>query len=332
MFDDSSYDDDDDAERGLDDDFVPIPQEERREFVYAHEDLERELDSHTLLCACRGCAAAMERTAIERPRFVFALKTGADRLLVTAEYLMEVKRVDRSLRSLLYVEGDYIRDIYVPSYGYLWGQRWWSLTFKEDCEAVGRKHPRSKVARRQSKAAVRRRNADWEAQEAAREAERKRLGLPEAAPLALTPLADAVAGVRREHHAVIAAAAAWAVARGSSLDLDVLAAVIAGTGARTRFTRTRVGSDVTCRINNWCAFARVMTPDNVPETLWLWLNFLAETGRLDPDSDPLPVLLWPFGCMGLDDRGERIEDDREIECRCYVEYDGPTHGESIQCG
>src|SRR5690606_10535883 len=104
-----------------------------------------------------------------------------------------------------------------------------------------------------------------------------------------------------------------------------------------RWTRTGVTDCLVSGVVNWCALARTLSPEGAPEAVWLLLDFLADTGRLDPASDPLGELRKPLRCYGGLDAGGRhgtIEDpqgrcgvDGVPRCECYVVYQGPTHGE-----
>jgi hypothetical protein len=82
-------------------------------------------------------------------------------------------------------------------------------------------------------------------------------------------------------------------------------------------------------IRNWCSMARCRVPRSLPQTLWTFLDFLADTGRLDPASDPVPELrkvLICYGGLGFDGL-PREEGRRLIRCECYRTYTGPSHGE-----
>ena len=299
------------------------------EFFPAHDFPERPLDAKSLICSCVTCRLVLERTAATRPQFTLGLKTPADRIVVSAEYLMEVMDVDPTLDPLLYVEGDYVREIFVPVEGpYLWRQRWWSLSYSRDREAVGKRHPKSQKARRQSKAAREANSARIQAREEALAAERRAKGIVDE-PVVFVEVSDAVAPVRRTHRSLITEAAEWALARGVAIDRDLLALIIAGTGGATRFEREYVGSAITCHIFNWCSARWVLIPDGIQETFWQWLTFLADTGRLDPQSDPLIELLKPFVCAGgLDWDGKPAGPDFvRPDCECNVRYRGPSHGE-----
>lgn len=51
-----------------------------------HDDPERPFNQSTWLDECRSCVLALRAEAAMRPRLVLLSKTGADRMLVTADY------------------------------------------------------------------------------------------------------------------------------------------------------------------------------------------------------------------------------------------------------
>ena len=82
-----------------------------------------------------------------------AIKTGADRLAVTSDLLGAVLEAKAPLDTLVYVDGDYVRSLYVPVATTLpRGQRWWSEMCAEDDRAAGLAARRYRVPRRQSRA------------------------------------------------------------------------------------------------------------------------------------------------------------------------------------
>ena len=124
----------------------------------AHEHPDRPLDPGAMLCSCVTCEAMIRAQAERTPAMGIALATGCDRIVVTAEYLAEVMAVDRTLAPLLYVRDDYVRRLYLPVDGWCFfpPERWWSEACRDDEEAAGRRHPRHRVAKRQSDANRRR--------------------------------------------------------------------------------------------------------------------------------------------------------------------------------
>jgi len=57
--------------------------------------------------------------------------------------------------------------------------------------------------------------------------------------------------------------------------------------------------------------------------MWEWFDFLADTGRLDPASDPPAELRKPLLCYGgLDLRGRLRGPDAPapVECECHLPY------------
>jgi len=79
-----------------------------------HEHAGRPLDEGAVLCSCVTCEAVIHAQAKRTPCMPMGLATGADRLVVTAEYLAEVMAADRTLAPLLYVSDDYVRHLFVP--------------------------------------------------------------------------------------------------------------------------------------------------------------------------------------------------------------------------
>ena len=87
--------------------------------------------------------------------------------------------------------------------------------------------------------------------------------------------------------------------------------------------RTDVYHVLRCDIPNWCSLHSCLWPVEIPQALWEWFDFLAETNRLDPASDPLWELRKPLLCYGgLDAQGRLRPDDapRPVECECHLPY------------
>lgn len=279
-------------------------------------------------CACIDCEAAIRAQAKRDPSLVVALKTGGDRIHLTIEHLVEVMDVDLGLESLLYIDDDYLRRIYVPLDSQLKGKaRWWSLRRHEDEEAFGLRHIRRKAAIRQPPEIEEARKAEWAA------AARSQPPIEVRPPV---PLPEALAEHRSPHRKIIAAAAAWALERGTTLDLDEVALICVADAERCRWHETPPGLWVKgellhlLRIDvfNWCSMARCRFPQGLPQTLRKFLDFLADTGRLDPASDPVPQLrkvLLCYGGLGFD--GLPHEGRSPIRCECFRTYKGPPHGE-----
>jgi hypothetical protein len=120
----------------------------------AHDHPDRPLDHGAVLCSCVTCEAMILAQAERTPGIGIALATRCDRIVVAAEYLAEVMSVDRTLTPLLYVRDDYVRRMYLPVDGWWFvpPRRWWSEACHEDEAAAGRRHPRHRVAKRQSDA------------------------------------------------------------------------------------------------------------------------------------------------------------------------------------
>ncbi len=312
-------------------DVIPMP-DRLTEPWEVHEHPGCSLDEGAILCACVTCEAAIYAQAERTPRMPMGLATGSDRLVVTAEYLAEVMAVDRTVAPLLYVSDDYVRRLFVPvdSWWFFRSRRWWSLTCHEDEEAAGRRHPRHRIAKRQSEANRLRHTHSVDAVS------------PEQPPASVrfTPLATAVEPWRRRHRQMLAELRAWALERGRPVDPDLVALILAAREAGPddeplgQWTRTGINRCLSVDTFNWCSLGRVLYPDGVPVAFWLFLDFLAETGRLERASDPLDELRKPLICYGGLDRsgrertGDDNDDDRSsLRCECYVRYRGPTHGE-----
>jgi hypothetical protein len=308
----------------------------------AHEHPDRPLDPGAMLCSCVTCEAMILAQAGRTPAMGIALATACDRIVVAADYLAEVMAVDRTLTPLLYVGDDYVRRLYLPADGWWFfkPERWWSRVCREDEAAAGRRHPRHRVAKRQS-AANRRRWHEAAAAASARAAP--------ARPVTFIEVGEAVRPWRQRHRPLLAELGAWALSCGRSVDLDLVALILAAREAGFdkappgSWTRTGVHRCVSVDVPNWCSRAGVLWPLGVPAALWHFLDFMVASERLDRDSDPIEELRKPLMCYGGLDRSGRERDhdatagegvgpdadaaDPPIRCECYVRYRGPTHGE-----
>jgi hypothetical protein len=308
----------------------------------AHEHPDRPLDPGAMLCSCVTCEAMILAHAERTPGVGIALATHCDRIVVAAEYLAEVMAVDRTLAPLLYVRDDYVRRLYLPVDGWWFfpPERWRSEACRDDEDAAGRRHPRHRVAKRQSDANRRRCPEAVEAASASH---------APVAPVSFVPVAEAVRQWRQRHRPLLAEMGAWALSRGRSVDLDLVALTLAAretdfdTPPPGSWTRTGVHHCVSIDVPNWCTRASVLWPEGVPAALWQLLDFLVATDRLDRGSDPIDELRKPLMCYGgLDRSGREREHDAEtgdaadpgadaddppIRCECYVRYRGPTYGE-----
>jgi len=293
-------------------------------FWDAHDDVERPFDGFVMVCACIDCETAIRNEARRSPQRPIFLKTGFDRLAVTLEYFVET--IDAgSVEDLLYVEDDWVRDLYFSDDGWLpYRTRWFSTACAEDEKADGRKVRRRQVATRQSKRARARRDAEaraWAKQH------------PPGPTVVLPTLAEVIGPARHEHHETVVAATEWCLAQGRPADPDLIALICAAIAAGRRdqpdlWTRERVSELLTCELRNWCSMARCLHPDGQREALWMFLGFLAATDRLDPASHPLDRLRDVLRCAGLGDDGLRRPDDAPaFRCECHRPYRGPTHGE-----
>ncbi|MET1003665.1 MAG: hypothetical protein ABWZ15_17770, partial [Acidimicrobiia bacterium] len=308
---------------------VPFPSPNEPWLVHEHPD--RALDEWARLCACNVCTAALIERGRREPRAIIAIRTESDRLVVTSDLLAEALQADSSLASLLYVESDRVRELYVPvgAAPLPSPQRWWSATCAADDQHAGRPATRYRVPRRES----------W-ARRKARSSESTAPAAPfDSAPrIEFVPLVGAVRAARTKYRELVAAAAAWALGERRALSLDVLAMILDATETRhddsrspVRWSRTGVTAVLSVHVLNWCTVNRVHLPARVPETLWTYLDFLFETGRIDPESDPLGELRKPLCCYcGLDEQGVPARDEGapRAPCECHVVYRGPDAGQS----
>lgn len=108
------------------------PPEELPDLWVAHDQPERPLAYGAWLCDCERCALSLQMAAIHEPRLPIVLKTGSDRVVVTAEYAHQVWSAMGGLEPLCYVRRDYIREVFVGQW--LWwmrSDRWWTLARSE---------------------------------------------------------------------------------------------------------------------------------------------------------------------------------------------------------
>ena len=148
----------------------------------------------------------------------------------------------------------------------------------------------------------------------------------------LTELCDAVAPVRRRHRELIEAACAWQTGREHPIDPDHFALICAGVdhaaeftgeGLPTVWTRMGVYHLLRCDIPNWCSEQRCVWPEELPQALWAWIDFLHATGRLHPAGDPVAELRKPLICCGwLDQDGHKLPADapQSVVCECLLPY------------
>lgn len=143
-------------------------------------------------------------------------------------------------------------------------------------------------------------------------------------------LSEAVAPERARYRDLVDAACVWQAGRTRQIDPDLFTLICIGADDRfdhdttpVRWTRVAVSGIARCAINNWCVMQGCLVPDDVPEAMWEWFEFLHATGRLHTDSDPLAELRKPLACIGwLDEQGRRLppEADRVVECECFLPY------------
>jgi hypothetical protein len=146
----------------------------------------------------------------------------------------------------------------------------------------------------------------------------------------LIPLSQALGSIPEVYAHLLVEAARWQDGRGRRTDPDhfALICVASDTGfgravSPTRWARTDVYHVLRCDIPNWCSLHSCLWPVEIPQAMWEWFDFLAETNRLDPASDPLWELRKPLLCYGgLDAQGRLRPDDapRPVECECHLPY------------
>jgi hypothetical protein len=143
------------------------------------------------------------------------------------------------------------------------------------------------------------------------------------------PLDQAAAELRRAHRAVLAELAAWALAQGRPVDLDVAALCLQALERERgddglRLDRSCVNGIMCGAVRNEATLLHTTLPETWIEDLWIVLRFCVGTGRLTEDSDPEPVLLEPLQCyggLGADGRPRPDGVDVDFFCQCYLPHD-----------
>ncbi len=145
----------------------------------------------------------------------------------------------------------------------------------------------------------------------------------------VVPLAEALAPIRSTYRELVDAAVTWQAGRERHTAPDAFTLICLGADhglddtRATRWTRTGVHHVMRCDIPNWCSLHRCLWPAQLAEAMWDWFDFLDETGRLDPASDPLCELRKPLLCYGgLDQRGRPLPEGAKstVECECFLPY------------
>ena len=96
----------------------------------AHQQPERPLVFGAWLCDCRACAVALRAEVAQRPRRPIIIKTGFDRLTVTAELVLAA--IDAGgVEHLMYVPNDYVREVFVAASHDPVDVPWRSLSYDE---------------------------------------------------------------------------------------------------------------------------------------------------------------------------------------------------------
>lgn len=148
--------------------------------------------------------------------------------------------------------------------------------------------------------------------------------------ITIVSLNDAVKSAHAEFAPLLAAITEWAAKHEKTIDLDLAAFVCAATrdgsgnqDSLTLWTRTGVQGFLSCDSFNYCSSESCKMPGGVPEALWVFLDFLYDTGHLDPRSDPLWELRKPLICyagLGFDGRERPKGSGRLIPCECHLPY------------
>ena len=146
----------------------------------------------------------------------------------------------------------------------------------------------------------------------------------------LIPLSDALGPIRDVYRHLLVEAARWQDGRPRRTDPDHFALICVASDAGfgrdaspVRWARTDVYHVLRCDIPNWCSLHRCLWPVELPEAMWEWFDFLHDTGRLDPASDPVWELRKPLLCYGgLDAHGRQLPEGTPavVECECHLPY------------
>ena len=99
---------------------------------------------------------------------------------------------------------------------------------------------------------------------------------------------------------------AWSLRRGRPVAAAAMRTVLGAAPATTVWTQEMVTELVWAGVVRWTRQTGETLPDGIAEALWLYLEYLAETGAMDCRSDPLPALQRPLRIWsGLDQDGRR---------------------------
>lgn len=147
----------------------------------------------------------------------------------------------------------------------------------------------------------------------------------------LVPFGGAAAPLRARCHGDLRSLAAWALAEGRPCDLDVAAVcLVALEGRRVEhgylLHRPTVQTVQWADMHNEVTHLGTQLPDDWRVTLWSVLVWLHTEGRLDPQGDPLAVLLEPLRCdggLGADGLPMAAGEDIDFPCQCDLAHD-PT--------
>lgn len=145
----------------------------------------------------------------------------------------------------------------------------------------------------------------------------------------LVPLATALSTIRSRYRPLIDEAGRWAAENGAPVDAELFALICAGRSEDTDrdpirgWTRAGVYRLLRIGIPNWCSLSRCRWPLEVVSATWRWFDFLQDTRRMDPASDPLWELRKPLICYGgldFDGSPRPAEDPSPIPCECALPY------------
>lgn len=158
------------------------------------------------------------------------------------------------------------------------------------------------------------------------------------------PFGAAVAPLRARHQWALAELASRHLPSGAPLDIGLAAALVelvfnrraaisapdsvsdsvVGVAAGVVLHRPDVNDLLRVAIFNWCSLQGILVPPDVPEHLWVVVEWIAESGRLRAGSDPVSALLEPLQCAGgLDAIGRPRSADElsPVHCQCVLPFD-----------
>jgi len=140
-------------------------------------------------------------------------------------------------------------------------------------------------------------------------------------------LSDAISPIAAAKRVQLLDVRRWGLARGTPVDGEVLALVLAAKSwfreePVTLWRRLDVYQHLWADVHNWCSAHSVMVPVHVPEILWLYFSYLHETAGFAEGSDPIRELrktLRCYGGLGPDGLPAKPGSPRP-RCVCKVPY------------